>query len=172
MWKSKKTLLLIILGIILVAGTLGGFAVASADDEETATPPAVRAGILERVAEIYERNTGTAIDAAELQKAFKEARDETRADIHERFLQKLVDEGIITQEQADEFRAWLDARPGALNDEFKQWLEDRPDIPGLFGSGKLGDMIPFKDGIHHGFGRPGCEGSGFGFGLFLPEKAD
>ena len=76
---------------------------------------------------------------------------------------------MITQEQADEFRAWLDARPDFLTDEFKEWLESkpalptdefkewlesRPDIPGLFQERHQARIGP-SEGMKRGFGRFG-----------------
>jgi hypothetical protein len=43
-----------------------------------------------------------------------------------------VEMGKITQEQADEFSAWLEARPNIFTDEFQQWLDSRPDVLGIF----------------------------------------
>ena len=166
MRQSKKFLLIGTLCVVLVAGVLGGVAIVNADDEgtPTAAPPAMnQTNLMEKVAEIYEQNTGTAIDPTELQNAFIEAGAAIRTEAQDTFLQKLVDEGKITQEQADAWKTWLEARPDkALSDEFKAWFDSRPDLPALFGEGNLkGGMMPFGGG-HRGFG--GVKG-GMGFGF-------
>ncbi len=150
---SKKFFLIGTLCVVLVAATLGGFAIASADDEDAAPPRITQTNIMEKVAEIYEQNTGTAIDPDELQKAFDEARDATMTETRDDFLQRLVDDGKITQEQADAWKAWMDARPDPFSDDFKAWLESRPDIPELFGPRDSG-MMPFG-GEHRGFSDEG-----------------
>ena len=170
MWRSKKFLLIGLISVVVLAGTLGGFALASADDEDSNQPQIEKVNIIDKVAEIYEKNTGTAIDSQELQKAFEEARDVVMTDALDQYLQSLVDEGKITQEQLDQFKAWLDARPSFPTEEFKQWLESRPELPELFGHGRLGGMMPFGDGPR-GFGKMG-EGFGSRFRACLPDSTD
>jgi len=133
MHLKKKFLITGVLCVVVLAGVLGGFAIASADDGDSA-----RDTLMDKVAEIYQKNTGTAIDAQELQKAFTEAGGAVRLNMRDQMLQKLVDEGKITQEQADAWKSWLESRPDkALTDEFKTWMESRPEIP----SG----IMPFGD---------------------------
>jgi hypothetical protein len=157
MHLKKKFLIIGVLCVVVLAGVLGGFAIASANDGDAANTT-----LMDKVAEIYQQNTGTAIDAQALQKAFTEAGAALKTDAMNQFLQKLVDEGKITQEQADAWKAWVDARPAnALTDEFKTWMESRPDISGLFGSGNsgLGKSAPGKGGMMpfggRGFGMMG-----------------
>jgi hypothetical protein len=149
---KKKLLITGVLCAVVLVGVFGGVAIASADDEDTAP-----AGLVEKVAAIYEQNTGTAIDAQELLKAFEEAGATLRTEMRDQFLQKLVDDGKITQEQADAWEAWLDARPDkAVTDEYQSWMESRPDLPEFFGSGGSGMML-FR--MHRGL----ADGEGFGF---------
>ncbi len=146
----KKFLIIGVLCITALVATIGGFAIANAansnkEDGSTAGQ------LMDKVAEIYQQNTGTAIDSQELQKAFEQAQTALRSDRLDAILQKLVDEGKITQEQADQWKAWWDSRPSsAFSDEFKTWMESRPDIPGMFGAGGSGRVMPF--------GRGGCFG--------------
>jgi uncharacterized protein HemX len=148
MWRRKKFLIIGVLVAIILAATLGGFAVAQANDQgNTPTTTTKQASdntntLFNKVAEIYQANTGTAIDPQELQKAFQQAGQELNSTALDDFLKKLVDSGKITQEQADQWKAWLQARP---------------DIPALFGGGKNGCF---------GFGgmRGGRGGFGFKFG--------
>ena len=182
MWRSKKFIITVVLVTVVLGGIIGGYAVAQADDEST-LPPEGGTSLLEKVAEIYEKNTGVAISADELKKAFTEAGQAIHDEAQQKFLDRLVEEGVINQEQADEYKAWLDARPDFLTeefkewmesrpalptDEFKQWLEDRPDIPGLFGDKDRVRIGPFE-GIHR-FGR---FGGGFGgkFGGWCAPEA-
>jgi hypothetical protein len=150
MHLKKKFIIIGVLCVVVLAGVLGGFAIASANDGDS-----VRANLFDKIAEIYQKNTGNAIDAQALQKAFTEAGSAARTEACSNFIQKLVDNGKITQEQADALKAWLAARPAnALTDEFKTWVQSRPDIPGLFGFDKSNPDNPGKMpfGGRHGFG--------------------
>ena len=143
MWRSKKFLIPVIT-IVVLGATLGGVAIAQADDENSGNrTQIVKDNMLDKVAEIYEKNTGTAIDADELQKAFDEAGQAIQDEALDNFLQKLVEDGKINQEQADQYKAWLDARPAFPAEEFKTWMESRPEIPGLFGERFRGGFMPF-----------------------------
>jgi hypothetical protein len=159
---KKKFLIIGVLCVVVVAGVLGGFAIASANDGDSAGTT-----LMAKVAEIYQKNTGTAIDAQQLEKAFTEAGSSLQLEMRDQMLQKLVDDGKITQEQADAWKTWLDARPDkALTDEYKAWLDSRPNIPEQFGLdnpgfGKQG-MMPFGGrgfgmrGFGMGTGERGC----------------
>ena len=158
MWRSKKFIIIAVLTVLVLGGTLGGVAMAQANDEENNLPQTGNVSLLDKVAEIYEKNTGVAIDPQELKKAFTEAGQAIRDKAQYRFLQKLVTDDKISQEQADQFSEWLDSRPALLTDEFKAWMEARPDIPALFGQDKDGRIGPFG-----GMNRdPGKFGGGFG----------
>jgi len=67
--------------------------------------------LLYRVCQIYEANTGTAIDPQQLKAAFDQAMKEKQDEAMQSWLQKLVSEGKITQEEADQYLAWWQARP-------------------------------------------------------------
>jgi uncharacterized membrane protein len=146
MWRSKKFIIVAVLTAVILAGSIGGVVLAQTENEADNQTEARCGVLLDRVCEIYEENTGTAIDAQELQKAFTEARNELMAEARENFRQRLIDEGKITQEQLDEFDAWLEARP---------------DIPFPFGPGDPYGIKPFG-GEHHGFGRFGGGFPGWG----------
>lgn len=165
MWRSKKFILTALLTVVVLGGALGGYAVASADDEDTSPPPAEGINLLDRVAEIYEENTGVAIDSEELQKAFNEARSEIATEARNRLHKRLVEEGVLTQEQLDELEQWLESRPDFPAEEFEEWMESRPDIQLPFGprdeDGKkpFGGMFRSFRGFGKGFGdvfRGGC----------------
>jgi len=83
------------------------------------------------VCEIYEENTGVTIDPQQLRDAFAQARSETELEVLGSRLQYLVDQGKITQDEAD---------------QYLEWWESRPDVPF-----RLGSCIP---GRHFFGGRP------------------
>ena len=143
MWRSKKFIFTALLTVVVLGGILGGVAVASADDEDTSRPQAGGVSFLDRVAEIYEQNTGVAIDSGELQQAFAEARDEFGIEARDRLRQRLIEEGVISQEQLDELEQWLESRPDFPTDEFEEWMESRPDITLPFGRGNHDGEKPF-----------------------------
>lgn len=171
MWRSKKFIVIAVLTMLVLAGTIGGVAIAQANDDENTPPESGNISLLDKVAEVYEKNTGVAINTQELQKAFVEAGQAIRDEAQDRFLQKLVTDDKITQEQADQFKAWLDSRPALPTDEFKAWMEARPDIPALFGKGNDGRMGPFG-GMNRGM--MGKFGGGFGgrFGAWCAPDAN
>jgi hypothetical protein len=112
MWRSKKFLLVTVLAAVVLLGSLGGVAFAQTGNSDNSTQPAAQhQALLAKVCAIYEQNTGVAINSDELQKAFDQARSETMAEARDKYLQSLVDQGKITQEQADQYKAWLESKP-------------------------------------------------------------
>jgi len=148
MWRNKKIIVIEILVVVMLVAALGIAAVAHADDEDTNQVQNNTTSLIEKVAEIYQANTGTVLDTQALENAFVQAQQEIRTENRYQCLDTLVELGRITQEQADEFKAWLDARPDVLTEEFRAWLEARPDIPGMFGQNN-GDGMMFFMGRHH-----------------------
>jgi len=137
MWRSKKFILIAVLATLVLVGSIGGIVytqTASANEGSGKT-------LLAKVAAIL------GIDQQKLEDAFNQARSEMKDEA----LQKLVDEGKITQEQIDQYKAWLQSKPDleqyrqqlrdwqqtrpGIPPELKQWQEARPDIPlpGHFG---------------------------------------
>ena len=160
---TKKVLVIGVLCVAVAAAVIGGVTVANADSSGTSanqTQTAVST-LMEKVAEMYQKDTGTAIDPQALQKAFQEAGAALRADRLDQMLAKMVEEGRITQEQADQWKAWWDSRPATmLNDQYKSWLESRPEVPGLSGNngpcriGPTGGMRNFGfRGMMRGFSQ-------------------
>jgi len=112
MSKRRKLVLTAVAVILVIGGVLGGAAIAAARHDETLPQEQAQENtLLDKIAEIYEENTGTALDTEELKSAFQQARRELNAERQQAILDRLVEEGIITQEEADEYQAWLDARP-------------------------------------------------------------
>jgi hypothetical protein len=142
MWSTKKFIIIMVVAAALAVASVGGVVLAQANGGENETQPeAQHTALLERVCEIYEDNTGTAIDAEELRNAFAEVRGEMMDDAIENRLDKMVEDGVIDEEQAEELQEWWESRP-----------ENLP-----FG---LGQMSPRMGGhgMQRGFGGPG----GFG----------
>jgi type VI protein secretion system component VasK len=138
MWRSKKFIIIAVLAAVILAGTIGGVALAQTGDDNTSKAQAKVTALLDKVAEIYQKNTGTAIDSAELQKAITEAGKALRDEAFDKYLQGLVASGKITQEQADQYKNWLNAKP---------------DVPLPFDKNNGGGLMPFG-GMHRGFGGP------------------
>ena len=133
MWRSKKIIISLVLASVLLLGSLGGIALA-ADDVEDSQPGAFLGTLWEKVSALYEQKTGDILDQDALKEAFTEARVEMRTEALQQRLQKMVDDGIIDELQAEELQEWWDSRP-----------EDIPFGPGL--------------NRHHGFhGMRDCGG--------------
>ena len=109
MWRSKKFIVAVVMAVVLV-GSISGVALAT-DNGDNSQPEAEHGAMLERVCEIYQENTGTAIDAQALKEALAQAQGEIQAAAMENRLQKLVDEGEITQEEADQYLEWWESKP-------------------------------------------------------------
>ena len=145
MWKSKKFFLIMALVIVaLVGGTTGAVMAATGDGAEIQAETegeTQREALLDRICEIYEENTGVAIDPDQLQGAFNQARDEMREQALENRLQALVDEGKITQDEADQLLEWWQSKPDV-------------ELQGLMG-GHFGGRMMGGGGFHH-WGAPPC----------------
>jgi len=123
MWRSKKFILIAVLSAVVLVGSIGGVVFAQTENGDDSQPEARHEAMLDRVCEIYEANTGTAIDSQALSDAFAEARSEMQTERMDSRLQKAVEEGRITQEQAD---------------QYKEWCQSKPDVPFKLGFGGRG----------------------------------
>jgi hypothetical protein len=168
MTKRKK----LIAGILVAAMALTGVLVGtiSADDQGSANPQTT---LLARVAEIL------GINQTDLQNAFQQAmteeRDARQAEMQaaqDARLQNLIDQGVLTQEQVDQWKAWLEARPDN-SDAMKAWLAERPDMGDASAAAPgLRNMLPGRlggRGMMPGGGTWG--GRGFGGQCPAPEAA-
>lgn len=126
MWRSKKFILIAALAAVLLAGSTVGAVLAQ--DETDGTSPAQT--VFERAAAILGAN-GTSITAEELEAAFTRARQEMQDETTDSRLKSLVDAGRITEEQADQFKAWLAQRPDTtqFREQMKDWRQARPTAP-------------------------------------------
>jgi len=100
MWRSKKFIVAVLIAVVLV-GSMGGVIFAQTENGDDSQPKT----LLVRVAEIL------GIDQQKLEDAFTQARSEMQDEALDSRLQNLVNEGKITQEEADQYKVWLQARP-------------------------------------------------------------
>ncbi|MFC1941809.1 hypothetical protein ACFLWU_01160 [Chloroflexota bacterium] len=149
MKRSRKLIIVALLGVVVLAGSISGIALANTEDEEVTQPEARSEALLDRVCDIYNTaNPEAPIDKDALKDAFSQAGSELRDQGRSQFHQRLMDESKITEEQLNEFETWIESKPDFPTDQFKEWLESRPDdIP--FGPGLRGDSG------HRGFGKFG-----------------
>lgn len=111
MWRNKKLVLMAMLVVVILVGTISGVALAQDANGDGSQCEDRHGALLDRVGEIYEANTGVAIDAEALRDAFVQARSEMRDQALQNCLQFLVDQEMITQEEADQYLDWWQARP-------------------------------------------------------------
>ena len=108
----------------LAVGVMIASTNSSSDIETQAQAAARHQALLDRAIAIYQENTGVAIDSEQLRAAFEQALSELREEALEAHVQNLVDEGRITQEEADSYLERWGSRPDI----------DAP-LPGLGGPG-------------------------------------
>ena len=134
---TKKRLIIIssvVAAVIVVMGLVGSTVFAADPTDTTSTITNPQSVLMGKVAGIL------GIDQAELEAAFMQAQKEVRSEAEANRLAKMVADGKLTQEQADQYKAWLDSRP---------------DVPALVGpqDGRGGMMRGGMMG--RGFGRQG-----------------
>jgi hypothetical protein len=110
MWRSKKLIIVAVLAAVLLAGSIGGIALA-ADNGDNSQPKTQGDDLLAKVCTIYQQKTGVTIDQAALKDAFTQARSEMQKEREQARLQNLVKQGTITQEQADQYLNWWQSKP-------------------------------------------------------------
>jgi len=133
MWK-RKWFIPVVLSLVLIGGVTGGV-VAAANNSSGSTEYQTQAtercqALLDRVCAIYEEQTGVAIDPEQLRNAWRQARGEMVDAAVENWLQNLVDNGKITEEEAQQYLDWWQARPDV----------ELP-LPRLGGLGQQGGMM-------------------------------
>jgi hypothetical protein len=131
MWRKRKFVIIaLVVASVILAGSIAG--VALAQTGSTGDGNGSRTTLMSRVAAIL------GIDQQKLEDAFAQAQSEMQDEALDSWLKSLVDEGKITQEQAD---------------QYKQWWQSRPDMPaeiGLPGNGGFPGMRGFGGGIPPG----------------------
>jgi len=148
MRKHKWFIPVVVASVLLIAGTVGGALVAASDsssttDDQNQVTDRYQA-LLDRACAIYQESTDVAIDSEQLKDALNQAQDELQEKALETRLQNLVDEGQITQEEADQYMEWWQSRP-----------DIEAPLPGLGRPGPGGGMMQAR-----GFGPRGgpCPG--------------
>ncbi len=102
MWKNKKIIIIsVVAAVVLLIGATVGIAFA-------ANPPVTErqpGQLMARVAEIV------GVPQDKLEAAFKQAAQEMREQRMNEHMQNLIDQGQITQQQADKYKEWLKSKP-------------------------------------------------------------
>lgn len=104
---SKRVKILVSVVVVILLLTVGITATVMAHEEPM--PRAGAKGLLARVAGILD------IPEEDLFNAFKQAQQEMRQEAFIRALDKAVEEGRITQEEADEIKEWWEQKPEVLD---------------------------------------------------------
>jgi len=121
MWRRKKLIIVVVLAAVMLVGSIGGVVLA-ADNGDDSQPEARCGALWDRVSEVYEQKTGVALDQEALKAAFAQAQSDMRAEVLQKLremetealrnrLQNLVDQGKITQGEADQYLEWQQSRP-------------------------------------------------------------
>ena len=144
MFRSKKFIIVTVLVAVAVAGSIGGIALAQTENGDDSQPKTLLARVAEKLG----------IDQQELKDAFAEAQSEMRDEALDGYLQKLVDEGKITEAEAAQYKVWWQARPDMepFQQQLKEWQQARPDtpLPKPFGRS---DSHGFRGGMMWGGGH-------------------
>ncbi len=111
---SKKIKILISALVMALLLTAGITATVAAQEPEDPSPEAGVCGLMARVAEILE------IDEEGLTAAFKQAREELKEEAFSRRLERAVEKGCITQEEAEEVEDWWGQKPETLGPKLWQ----------------------------------------------------
>jgi len=111
MWRSKKFIAIAVVVAVVLVGSIGGIVSAQSDNGDDSPLGAQRGALLDRVCEIYEENTGVAINQQELKDAFAQTQSEMRDEALDRHLQKLVEQGKMSQDEANQYQEWRQAKP-------------------------------------------------------------
>ena len=106
MWRRKKFLLVGLLAAVLLIGSIGGVALAQTENGDDNQPKT----LLDRVAEILV-GKGVNITSEQLKDAFTQAQSDMQTEALQNRLQNLVDQGKITQGEADQYLEWQQSRP-------------------------------------------------------------
>lgn len=102
MGRRKKFIILAVVLSVVLVGTVAGVALAQTSDTNTQTSQKT---LLARVATIL------GIDQKKVEDAFAQARREMANEALDSRLKALVEEGKLTQQQADQYKSWWQAKP-------------------------------------------------------------
>ncbi|MFC1955562.1 hypothetical protein ACFLWZ_03385 [Chloroflexota bacterium] len=129
MWRSKKLIIGILLGIVVVGGSVGGAVLANSGNDD-ANPGEHIKTLLERVCEIYKEKTGIAMDQEALQESLRQARSEMAIEGCESNLKPPINRGGITEKEVDRLEKWQERKQDLekFKEELKRWHQERPDV--------------------------------------------
>jgi hypothetical protein len=124
MWRNKKIIIVAAVVAVIAALSITGVALAQTDDSSD-NPETT---LLAKVATIL------GIDQQTVEDAFAQAQSEIQSEALDSRLADMVSQGTITQEEADQYKAWYESKPDVS-------------IPGLDFEGR-------GMGHGHGWGAP------------------
>ena len=154
--RKHKWFIPVVLSVVLIGGITGGVMVAADDSSGVVDQQNQLADrhqeLLDRACAIYQENTGTAIDSEQFKAALKQAQGELREEALESHLQDLVENGKLTQEEADNYLEWWQSRP-----------DIQVPLPGLGGPAPRVGMMLARGLRLWGGPCPGPEASGEAF---------
>jgi hypothetical protein len=111
-WKRKKIVLLAAVAVaVLISGVVAGVTLAQSGNSTQTQANTRYQELLNKVATIYQQNTGVTIDPQQLETAFTQAQKEMQSEALQTWLQNLVTQGKITQAQADQYLQWWNSKP-------------------------------------------------------------
>ena len=125
----KKLRIIIPLSIAVVAVAIISFSIAFAQGNEGGDSNAGK--LATKVAEIL------GLDTAVVDRAIKQAREELRDEAVQNKLNALVENGKLTQEQADEYLNWIQSKPEGIPAIGKQSFGKRRHHKGWKGHGRF-----------------------------------
>jgi hypothetical protein len=132
--RKRKWLIPVALSIVLIGGITGGVMVAADGSSGTVDQQSQLADqhqeLLDRACAIYEENTGTAMDSEQFKAALEQAQGDLQEEALESRLDKLVENGKMTQDEADSYLEWWQSRP-----------DIQVPLPGVGGPGPGGGMM-------------------------------
>jgi hypothetical protein len=143
---NKRFILGPAIALAAIATVIGGVAAAQSGGESTDKP---KDQVLEKAAEQL------GVDPTTLQDALRQAHKQVMLEQLNERLQKAVEAGTITQEEADAIKAWIESRPAAVDKLGPKMFG----LPGMHGRG----------GHRHGFGGFGMRGL---HGQLAPDTDD
>ena len=115
--RRGKIIIIGLLATVLLVGSIGGVVLA-ADNGEESESAAPFDTLWEKMATFLQED-GVEVTSAQLQSAFTEAQEQLRTDALQKYLDEMVAQEKITQEQADAYRNWIGAKPD-MGDEFSR----------------------------------------------------
>jgi hypothetical protein len=137
MRRSRKLIIAAVLAAVVLAGSIGGIVLANGNGDDGG-PEANFGAFIDRVIANYEGKGYTIESPEALKEAFAEARDEAAKNMMERrvaamqeHLERMVTEGVITEEKAAELEEWLNDMPEGI--PFGPGLPGHGHFPGRFG---------------------------------------